>query len=295
MSPIAKHDTSLEGTSILTVRTDGVWRASQVSDALLTFDLLTARIGVALHIAETCDKYDYVLSNMEVFGLFEKKTTPLNYPSDPLDASSRSDFMNLLSKLRVIGVQPIKTDIGLTFSFVAADLAEIAPLSSRLEVQKIRMASPGVWSLLLSGLLGSRSTTGILHKLFDALFYPRSARRQRTAEARSAIAKARAEEATARQKEARAQLETASTKYLLKRINASSNVLLDHTVPLDSIRASLNGRFPSHEINKALASITDPLERLTLYHSSGLIKSITIADREPTPRAQRKRPTKPRM
>ncbi len=83
---------------------------------------------------------------------------------------TRNDYVDLLSSFRSYGVEVSSKEFGLKFSFAVDDLLDIAPLSSRPEIESISMSSPGEIILIISGgILVTKQAINLLVKIIDAL------------------------------------------------------------------------------------------------------------------------------
>jgi hypothetical protein len=257
----------------IVVRTGGAWRASQFAETLTALDGVATRVAVASQIAETCQQFDYVISNFRVLGLLEKGA-PENWrkPDGPQDVIGRTDWVKFVSLMRTMGVGVDLAPDSLKFNFLVPDLLDLAPSSARPEIERIRMASPGTLSLLLTGILGKKQCVSLLERIFDFLVAPKAGRAKRAAEAREAKAKARLAEARAKQQETR----VASELVRLQREQV--NLLFDYTAAIDSLVITLrNAGFDNSVIKSALQDrVMKDIDVLCRQKSIGLIESVRI-------------------
>lgn len=257
----------------IVVKTDGIWRASQVVDTLSALDGLSTRVAVASKIAEDCETFDYVISNLRALGLLQKGLPDQwDKAASSHDILARTDYVKFISLMRNIGVEVQQTTLGLKFLFHVSDLLDLAPKSSRPEIEHIKMASPGSWSLLLSGLLGTKQAVSLLEKIFDALFFHKSTKTKKEAEARDASANARITEAKAKEQEAKAEM------ACIKVHKEQTKIMLDYTIAIDSLVASLrNAGFEDKDLKSVLQDkVMADIDILSRYKSIGLIRNISV-------------------
>ena len=149
----------------ITLKTNNIWRVNQLTEALNSLDGLVTRISVAGKISETCQKFDYAISNLQAFGLLEKGQKWIEAQT-PDEIITRNDFVDLFTSFRNAGVEVSSKEFGLKFTFTVSDLMDIAPLSSRPEIEKINISSPGEIILLVSsGILISKQAINLIIKI----------------------------------------------------------------------------------------------------------------------------------
>jgi len=252
--------------------TAGTWRAEQVAQTLLAIDRIATRVGVASFISETCEAYDYVVRHMATFGLQGKLPAEWQEPKSPTDAELRSDLGLFASSLRNAGVELKISQLGVTFHFLVDDLYDLLPVSSRAEVEHIKMSSPGSWSLLLAGAIKSEGAARLLEKIFDSIFYRDATRRRAQAEASQAEAEATEAHAKARSAEVRVAKEALALR------DRQCSMILDYAVAIDSLALSLrNAGFDHNQVQKVVRdAITADLDLLARHKSLGLIESLTM-------------------
>jgi len=263
MSKTKSKESTQEYTRLV-VETNGVWRVNQIVEILTALDGITARVAVSVHLSEVCDAYDYIISNLHIMGLIQKgDIDKWGMAKTPSDQKVRNDYLSFISNLRKLGVQVQLTEVGAKFSFLTTDIIDIIPVSSRAEIEKINISSPGTFSIILSGLLGSALTKSFLDKIFDPIFFPQSTQMKKQAESREAIAKARKAEAEA-------------TKAEIENLDYINRVTLDISVTINNIALSLrNAGFPDNEIKSIVYdSIMRDIDVLARYKSLSMIKSI---------------------
>jgi len=252
--------------------TGGTWRAEQVARTLLAIDRIATRVGVASSISETCEAYDYVVRHMATFGLQGKLPAEWHEPKSPTEAELRTDLGVFASSLRNAGVELKISQLGVSFRFLVDDLYDLLPVSSRAEVEHIKMSSPGSWSLMLMGAIKSEGAARLLEKIFDSIFYPDATRRRAQAEASQAEAQAAEAHAKARS------VELQATKEAFELRERQCSMVLDYAVAVDSLSLSLrNAGFDHNQIQKVVRdAITADLDLLARHKSLGLIESLTM-------------------
>jgi len=265
------------------VETAGIWRAEQVARTLLAIDGLASRVGMASYIAESCEAYDWAITSLGMFGLLERPEK-WKKPKSPSDLELRNGLGAFVSLMRNAGVSVDISRLGVRFSFLVDDVYDLVPVSARAEVEAIKMASPGSWSLLIPSALKSPAAVRLVEKLFDALFFHGAARRRSYAEARHAEAEAKHAEAKAKEAGAKASL------AVVKARREEARLLLDYAVALDSLLAGLrNAGFDNNQIERVLnGRISDDMKLLGLHKSLGLITGLTVVPIESGAKTPRK-------
>jgi hypothetical protein len=260
------------------VETAGVWRAEQVASTLLAIDKIAARVGIASYISETCEAYDHVIRHMGMFGLLDKKPENWGKPKTPTDLEVRSGLASFISLMRNAGVNVKVTHLGVDFSFLVDDLSDILPVSSRAEIDRISMSSPGVWSLLLTGAIKSEGAFHFLEKIFDSIFYRESIKRKKAAEARLIESQAELNKANARKERARAKREEILAQQ------EKQSLILDYVVAVDSLILALrNCGFDNKQIYSVLRDrLMSDIDLLARHKSLGLINNIRVSISENT-------------
>jgi hypothetical protein len=255
----------------ISIKTDGVWRVNQMSEALEAIDGLVTRVLVASKIAEVCQEFSPVISELQIFGLLEKgQERKWNEAKDPADIITRSDFAKFFSLLKNAGVNVTQREFGLKLNFTSSDLREIAPLSSRPEIERITMASPGEWLLIISsGMIVTKQGINLLTKIFDALFFHN---KMRKTELREKEAKAKLEEIKANKEQL--DLESKGMESREKQLK----LFHDYTVAIDSLIASLRSvGFENDELKKIVEKmVTQDIDTISRYASLGNIENIKL-------------------
>lgn len=253
------------------VVTAGTWRAEQVAHTLLAIDRIATRVGIATYISETCEAYDYVIRHMATFGLQGKLPVEWREPNNPTDVMLRTDLGKFATALRNAGVEIRFSQLGVNFRFLTQDVYDLLPISSRAEVEHIKMSSPGTWSILLGGAIKSEGAARLLEKIFDSIFYRDAVKRKADAEARIAEAQADKEEAKARTAETRSE---SDALYLGER---KCDMILDYAVAVDSlVSALLNAGFDHQQVQSVIRdAIMGDIDLLARHKSMGLIESLT--------------------
>ena len=254
------------------VRTAGTWRAEQVAQTLLAIDRIATRVGIATDIYETCETFDYVIRHMATFGLQGKLPAEWQEPNDPTDVMLRTDLGKFATALRNAGVEIRFSQLGVNFRFLTEDVYDLLPISSRAEIEHIKMASPGSWSILLGGAIKSKGAARLLEKIFDSIFYRDAVRRKADAEARIAEAHADKEEAEVRT----ANIRNESDAMALD--DRKRDMILDYAVALDSlVSALLNAGFDHQQVQNVIRdAIIGDIDILARHKSMGLIESLTM-------------------
>lgn len=260
-------------SSRIVVFTNGIWRANQISEFMLALDGLSTRIAVALKISELCHSSDNLISNMRILGLLGKrKDFTGEFPSSPKEAFIRADFIDFVKNMRSVGIDVKPSSLGLKFSFGVKDLIDIAPISSRAEIESISMSSPGKWSLIISELLGTKEVFIFLEKIFDSIFFNKSIRMKKEGEGREALAKAKIVEEKVRESKAHSDLEQIK---VYKEVN---NLILDYNITIESLITTLrNSGFSDAEIKIVLTEkLIRDIDILARFNSIGLVEKIQI-------------------
>ena len=254
------------------VHTAGTWRAEQLAQTLLAIDRIATRVGIASYISQTCEAYDYVIRHMGMFGLMGKAPDEWEKPTTPTDVELRTDLAAFASTLRNVGVEVKVTHLGVHFLFLVEDLYELLPVSSRAEVEKIHMSSPGSWVLLLTGALKSEGAVTLLGKIFDSIFFRESTKRSKVAEARQKEAEADIAEAKARAENVSAHSHELSLRQ------QETDMFLDYAVAVDSLVSALrNAGFEHTQIQRIVQDrLTADIDLLARHKSMGLIESLDM-------------------
>jgi len=271
------------------VKTQGLWRASQVAEALNALDGLVCRIAAASALADYVQSQDYVINNLRVLGLL-KKGGPGRWGKGSgggMSDVARTDYVTFIRNMRRHGIEVKRTPDTLKFSFIVSDLLELEPVSySRLEIAEISMASPGKWILTMTGLLAKKGLLEPARRIIDALFFYEETRAKKGAEARAVLAaakktesEARAVLAVAKKTESEAGLLDAQADLVrTQTARERAKVLLTYRKAIDSERVSLrNAGLIESEIK---AKFDQPLEEaistLSILKAGGLIEGIRL-------------------
>lgn len=257
----------------LDVETRGVWRVSQVAEVFSALDGLTGRLAAASRLAEACEEFSYVISNLRALGLLKKRELE-DWGQAPggMAAIARTDYVDFVSNMRNAGVEVRRARDAVVYRFNVQDLLDIVPPAHRLEVERITMASPGIWSFLMSGVLAAPKSIELLDKILEALFFRNTTAAIKRAEARQRRAEAREVEAKARQQEVLA--DVAEARAVVQRAEA----LVDYSGALFTLADSLRrAGFEEANIKTMVsAKIEESINSLARYRASGHIQHITL-------------------
>jgi hypothetical protein len=255
------------------VKTQGLWRASQVADALTALDGLICRIATASALADYVQSQDYIINNLRVLGLL-KKGGPDRWGkgSGGMAGVARTDYVSFVRDMRRHGVEVKRTPDTLKFSFVVSDLLEIVPVSSRLEIAEISMASPGKWVLTMAGLLAKKGLLEPVQKILDALLYYRPTFAKKEAEVRAI-------EATTKKTESEAGvLDSQADLVRAKAATERASAMLSYSKAIESVVASLrNAGFSPTDIKGMLAEpVRTAIATLSTQKATGLIEGVYL-------------------
>jgi len=146
----------------IVVATDGTWRAEQLAQFLYAIDGVASRLTFAAHLAQLLRDTDWVIANQRALGLLDKGR-PKDWGETPggVDALSRSDYLKWTAALRQYGIRVRETDFSWSLEFEFDDILAIVPRFNRLEVESIRMSSPG-WITALLGTMATKPSEFLL-------------------------------------------------------------------------------------------------------------------------------------
>lgn len=262
----------------ITVKTAGVWRASQIAEAFAAIDALCSRIAMGALIADALDQYEYVVSNLRALGLWGKESPESWGEAErPTDIITRRDFVDFVRLMRNLGVDVQTTSIGLQFKFSIDDLLPMVSTSARPEVEHIRMSSPGEWSMLLPVVVDR--AVELLAKVFDSFRYPSIERKKRELELRKMEAGTEIEEEKAKQEQESTKQRAIETE--LKRLDLQREhdiILFDHAVAVDSFIATLrNAGFNNAQLVHLRTQVNGNIEALEKLHAKNLIEDISMS------------------
>jgi hypothetical protein len=231
-------------------------------------------MAAASALADYVQSQDYIINNLRVLGLL-RKGGPDQWGKGSgggMADVARTDYVGFIRDMRRHGVEVKRTPDTLRFSFVVSDLLEIVPISSRLEVSEISMASPGKLVLTLVGLLAKKSLLEPVAKIFDALLYYRPTFARKQAEVRGIEATSRKVESEARVLDAKADLVHA------KAATEKARAMLGYGRAVESVAASLrNAGFNQADIKAILAEpVQAAIATLSTQKASGLIEGVFL-------------------
>ena len=253
------------------VKTDGLWRAEQVARTMLAVDGIVVRVAVASSIGEACEAYDWAIRTYGMLGFLGGKPETWEKPKTPSDLELRSALSRFVSLMRQAGIEVTFSELGAKYTVLADDLYQIVPTSYKAEIESIRMASPGSWSLLFANAMKSDQAVRLLEKVFDAMFFHSATKRKKMAEAREA--EARAAIAKAQSREAQAKADTA----IIRARREEMSLVLDCSVAVDSLVLTLqNAGFDTQQTLKFRAKLDEDVRTVALQKSLGLLKRIAV-------------------
>lgn len=253
----------------LIVRTDGLWKVIQVSEAMSSLDTMCARIGAAIMISTYLESKSYVLANLRALGLLGRSEEEWGKPGSPIQEDTRREFLDLVRFSQGNGIETRLKHGTVGFHITTKDLADIIPLSQRMEVESLSMASPGEWVLILSGILAAAPVAHLLKRLIDALWKTPTER----AKERKLSAEARLLEIQAEQAEKRKNKEEVGQPK-----DKSLQLQRSALTALDTVVASLrNAGFEESDIQeKVLNPQIKDSDIISRHRSSGMIISVSL-------------------
>src|SRR3989304_3506314 len=264
----------------IVVRASGVWRASQMSQALTAIDQICARVAIAVQIADLFEAYDWAVRSYGFFGFLGGAPSSWKKPRSPSDVTLRTALAEFVAAMRRVGVDVQPSQTGIKYALHVNDLLELVPVSSRLEIESIHMESPGAWTFVTLALTSNLAVRHV-KRIFSAIVSPQDTRRKIRAEADSAEVDVEIKRAIARKRHLDADQKS------LELPRRSIPVIQDLAVAVDSLVMSLvNAGLPPHEIQRVLVrSLEDNSGTIAVLCNQGLIRSI-----EAHPVRRRRRP-----
>ncbi len=256
----------------IVMSTAGVWRADRLAAAIHALDGLSCRVAAASYLAQKLQDHEYVISNLRVLGLLDKGTPKHWGEADgSTESLARSDYLKLTTMLRNNGINVVETDVSWSLQFAFDDILEIVPRINRLEVESIRLCSPGFLSFLLSGDHAKPGLTGLLTHIFNSVFWHEETKRAMDAMATKL-------EAEAMQELTKALCKTPSRDGRDSQVPEGDSLQIDYEKSIDTLEVSLrNAAIVPKDIREAIMKPVDAdLNVLCQLKCQGMIRGIAV-------------------